>query len=339
MGQSRPVVYPLHELPFGKLADCFALLVEKIRGLTRDGKPFYSCRFRDRHRSVSIMVWGDHPLFADCERFWDAGGYYKIRGVLFEHERYGLQVELQQCREVNDEDRDDGFDEADFFDHSRFKPEELYPQLIDLVEAELHHEGLKQLVFQLLEEHKAAIFQLPAHPRAFYPFPGGWLEHTLNVCRHCLWMTDRYLQHYPELKPPLNRDLLLAGAALHEIGRAVELVPGLAGSPPTVTVPGLAFGHSILGRDLVRQAGQTIEGLSPELLLLLEHLLLTHLTLPEWGSPRLPIIPEVLILHHVDDLDAKMEMYVRCLTQDRSDGPFTERDPVLGKALLKEREQ
>ena len=61
----------------------------------------------------------------------------------------------------------------------------------------------------------------------------------------------------------------------------------------------------------------------------------SYLTLPEWGSPRLPLIPEVLVLHHADDLDAKLEMYARCLTRDTSPGPFTERDPQLGRALLK----
>jgi len=70
---------------------------------------------------------------------------------------------------------------------------------------------------------------------------------------------------------------------------------------------------------------------------LLEHLILSHLTLPEWGSPRLPLIPECLILHHADDLDAKLEMYVRCLTRDAAAGPFTDRDPVLGRQLYKGR--
>ena len=80
-----------------------------------------------------------------------------------------------------------------------------------------------------------------------------------------------------------------------------------------------------------------IPDLNLELLQLLEHLLLSYLAIPEWGSARLPCVPECLILHHVDDLDAKMEMYVRCLTRDKATGAFTDRDPVLGKALLKER--
>jgi 3'-5' exoribonuclease len=81
-----------------------------------------------------------------------------------------------------------------------------------------------------------------------------------------------------------------------------------------------------------------VSDLNPQLLHLLEHLIVSHLNLPEWGSPRLPLIPESLILHHADDLDAKLEMYVRCLTNDKSAGPFTDRDPVLGRQLFKGRE-
>ena len=91
---------------------------------------------------------------------------------------------------------------------------------------------------------------------------------------------------------------------------------------------GRLFGHLFLGRDLVRDAAREQGDVNPELLRLLEHLIVTHLNLPEWGSPRLPLIPEVLILHHADDLDAKMEMYVRCLTRRPGAGPFTERDPA-----------
>jgi 3'-5' exoribonuclease len=70
---------------------------------------------------------------------------------------------------------------------------------------------------------------------------------------------------------------------------------------------------------------------------MLEHIVLTHLSLTEWGSPRLPLVPECLIIHHADDLDAKLEMYARCLSRDKSDGPFTDRDPILNRHLFKAR--
>jgi 3'-5' exoribonuclease len=147
---------------------------------------------------------------------------------------------------------------------------------------------------------------------------------------------DRYRERYPDLRPPLNRDLVVAGGVLHEVGRAAELAP-VPGDAVEPTVDGRLLGHLFLGRDLVRDAAREQGDLNPDLLRLVEHMIVTHLNLPEWGSPRLPVIPEVLILHHADDLDAKLEMFARCLTRDPGPGPFTERDPVLGKQLFKGR--
>ena len=103
-----------------------------------------------------------------------------------------------------------------------------------------------------------------------------------------------FAARYTELTPPLNRDLVLAGAMLHDIGRVAELA--VEGASVQPTIPGRFHGHLILGRDLVRDAAREQGDVNPELLQMLEHLILTHLVLPEWGSPRLPLIPECLIL-------------------------------------------
>jgi 3'-5' exoribonuclease len=129
---------------------------------------------------------------------------------------------------------------------------------------------------------------------------------------------------------------VIAAAVLHDIGRVREL-DAVPGQPVKDTVPGELFGHLFLAYDMIRTAAAGVPDLDPELLELLLHCVIAHLRLPEWGSPRLPLIPEVLILHHADDLDAKMEMYARCLTRDTAEGPFTERDPNLGRPLLKGR--
>lgn len=336
MPRAQPALLPLHQVPPGQLVDFFALLTERHKGSTRDGKPFYTCRFRDRRRTVSCMIWRDGGWFDACETEWHEGLIYKIRGVFGEHERYGPQIELQNIRPVTEADKAEGFNPADFIESSRFDPAALLAELRFLVEKEISDTGLRQLTLTLLERHAATLQRLPASHGRFHPFAGGWLEHILSVTRTCLFLVDHYRGHYPELKPPLNRDLVLAGAVLHDIGRVLELGPELE-SPPQ-TIPGRLFGHILLGRDLVRDTARELGGVDPELLQLLEHIVVTHLQLPEWGSPRLPLIPEVLILHHADDLDAKMEMYTRCLTRDTNEGPFTARDPVLGKPLLKQRQ-
>ncbi|QEL19406.1 3'-5' exoribonuclease YhaM family protein [Limnoglobus roseus] len=333
----RPPVAKLHELAVGPPAsDFFALLVEKKKGTTRDGKPFYSCRFRDHRRTVSCVIWADAPLYTECEQNWHAGMIYKVRGVFAEHEKYGPQIEVVRLRESTTADKEDGLNEAEFIERSRFDSDAMFTDLKALVQAEIRDEPLKVLIDGLLDAHAEPLKKLPATARHFYPFPGGWLEHVLNVTRNCCWLADQYAERFPDLKP-FNRDLVVAGAVLHDIGRVAEYTITLPTLPPESTVAGHLFGHIQLSRDLVRDAAKGVEGLNAELVQLLEHVILAHLTRPEWGSPRLPMIPEVLILHHADDLDAKFEMFARHLTRDTGEGLVTERDPILNKQLLKQR--
>jgi 3'-5' exoribonuclease len=334
MSRPKLPLLRLAELTPGQVADCFAQLVEKKQSATRENKPYFGCRFRDKQRTVSCMVWGDSPWFAACEREWHEGKFYKLRVQYGEHERFGPQIELLNIRPVNEADRSDGFDPAQFMDASRCDRESLWSQLLATVEAEIRDVPLRRLVLTLLERHGAKLKVLPASDK-FFPFIGGWLEHVVLVTRSCLWLADQYLKHYQAEKLPFNRDLVVAGAVLHDIGRVLEY--GEEAGAPQPTIPGRLYGHLILGRDLVRDTARERGDLNPELVQLLEHIVLTHLSLPEWGSPRLPLIPEVLILHHADDLDAKLEMYLRCLDRDHSPGPFTAADPVLKKPLLKQR--
>jgi 3'-5' exoribonuclease len=332
-----PPVVRLADLRPGQFADFFALLAEKTRTATRDGKPFYACKFRDRTRTASAAVWADSPLFEECQTNWQPGEFFKLRGTFTEHEKYGPKIDIEQIRGVEDRDREDGFTELDFLDRSRFEPDQMFGELVALVTREVADPPLQQLILALFRDHAAALKLLPATANRFYPFAGGWLEHTLNVARNCVLLAARYAEQFPDLQPPLNRDLVVAGAVLHDIGRVKELELGAPGAVPRPGVDGELFGHLLLGRDLIRETARGMPDLNPELLKLLEHLVYTHLRLPEWGSPRLPCIPEVLIVHHADDLDAKFEMYARCLKRDTSAGPLTDPDPVLKRPLLKGR--
>lgn len=335
MAKAKPVIQRLCDLKPGQTADCFVLLAERTKGSTREGKPYYSCRFRDARRTAAAMIWADGVWFEACEGDWKPGQAYKVRVKYSEHDRYGPQVELQNIRPVSDADLADGFDASEFVEASRRDPEAMFAELITLAKENIADEPLRRLVEVILENHASALKRLPATVRQFYPFAGGWLEHVLSVTQSCLMLVEKYAAYYTELRPALNKDLVVAGAILHDIGRARELNDDPL--TPQRTVAGHMVGHLILGRDIVRDAARELGDVNPELVQMLEHIILTHLTLPEWGSPRLPLIPEVLILHHADDLDAKMEMYVRCLAKDQAVGDFTDRDPVLGKQLFKGR--
>src|SRR5262245_59716063 len=104
MAREKPSLVRLCELESGQGSDFFVLLAEKTRSATRDRKPFYSCRFRDARRMATAVIWSDSSWFEACERDWQEGHFYKVRGVFGEHGRYGPQIEISNIRIVTDAD-------------------------------------------------------------------------------------------------------------------------------------------------------------------------------------------------------------------------------------------
>jgi 3'-5' exoribonuclease len=128
------------------------------------------------------------------------------------------------------------------------------------------------------------------------------------------------------MQPRLNKDVVAAGAILHDIGKLREIAECPQGAE--YTAAGNLIGHILQGRDLVREAaaGRDIDA---EVLLRLEHVIVSHQRLPEWGSPKPPMTPEALIVHYADDLDAKYQMMAAILRDDTNPGPVTSKKNAL----------
>ncbi|MFQ3594157.1 MAG: HD domain-containing protein, partial [Gemmataceae bacterium] len=158
---------------------------------------------------------------------------------------------------------------------------------------------------------------------------GGLLEHTVAVTRLVLDLSERFQAAWPQLSPPLDRGLLTAAALLHDLGRLRELSDEWNNQ---LTLSGRLFGPGLLVRDMVREAvHQRAVPLGGQTQMLLEHLLLC----PHAKEP--PVIPEGVLLVYADRLDSEFALCARLLQRDPSPGPFTERDPALGRALYKDR--
>ena len=124
---------------------------------------------------------------------------------------------------------------------------------------------------------------------------GGLLEHVVSLVGIC----ELAAHHYPEI----NRDLLLTGAILHDIGKLEELRWGTSFD---YTLEGQLVGHITLGVAMIEKKLAALPGFPPQLRMLVEHMVLSHHGKLEFGSPKLPMIPEAVLLHYLDDLDAKM---------------------------------
>jgi 3'-5' exoribonuclease len=316
---------PLCELLEGQEADFFALLSEKQELKTRDGKPYHRVTFRDASREVGFPIWSDSPLAESCRTEWAPGSFYKMRAIL-RQTSYGSQLEIKKIRLVEDADKKDGFDPSMCQPSSRFDPVEMFAELINLVESRIQNKPLRKLVADILEQNREQLLLFPAAKRNHHAYVSGYLEHVLNVTRTCCHLADRYADLYCDLNPPLNKDLVVAGATLHDIGKLRELETSPTGTE--YSIAGCLIGHVLQGRDIVREAaaGRKID---PDLLLRLEHIIVAHQRLPEWGAPKPPMTPEALIVHHADDLDAKLQMMVCAFQAESANGPMTsKRNPL-----------
>ncbi|VAX39360.1 3'-_5' exoribonuclease Bsu YhaM [hydrothermal vent metagenome] len=321
------------ELIPGEEEECFVLLASKEAASTRDGKPYYRVKFRDKQRSATAMVWSDSTWFAACDNKWKEGAYYFLR-CTFTESKYGPQLDLDFVRPVTEEDKKNGFDASNFFATSRFDVETMFEEIVEIAQNNITEEPLQQLVITLLNDRAEEIKKFPAASRNHHAFSGGFLEHTLSVTKTALMLAQKYVDYYTQMHPPLSVSLVVAGAILHDIGKLIEL--NYRPNNTTYSARGQLVGHILLGRDIVREQGATIENLSPETLLRLEHIIISHQNLPEWGSPIAPHTPEALLVHYADDIDAKFQMMAAVLeVPSQNEAEFTGRDNPMRRSIFR----
>ena len=319
----------LSELLPGQEADVFVLMTAKEQLTTRDGKPYFRVGFRDADREVAFPIWDNAPWAAECRDRWQPGAFYKVRAV-YRETNFGPQLEIRKIRETVEADAADGFDPTMCMPRSRFNPEEMLGRLLAIVRERIDHAPLRCLVESILAANRAVLLAYPAARHNHHAYAAGLLEHTLSVTQTAVYLADKYAEYYPDMRPPLDKGMVVAGAVLHDIGKIRELRQEPEGA--TYTAEGGLIGHMLLGRDIVREAAAAMPPDArpdPERLLRLVHLVIAHQRLPEWGSPKPPMTPEALLIHYCDDVDAKFHMMYAILRNDANPGPLTSKKNVL----------
>ncbi|MEX2112270.1 MAG: HD domain-containing protein [Pirellulales bacterium] len=324
-------IIALSEMTNGQEGDLFVLMTAKEELTTRDGKPYFKVGFRDHAREVSFPIWNDSPWGADCREAWRPGSFYKVRAV-YRETNFGPQLELRKIREVCGADKSEGFSPAMCLPQSAFDTEAMFDELLSIAREKIDGGPLSSLVVDILQANRQTLLSLPAATHNHHAFIGGWLEHVLSVTRTCVYFAEKYDDYYPELTPPLNKGLVVAGGILHDIGKLREIEERPQGAE--YTAAGNLIGHILQGRDILREAAAGRD-LDAELLLRLEHIIISHQRLPEWGSPKPPMTPEALLVHYADDVDAKYQMMATILREDSNSGPVTSRKNALGQKVYR----
>lgn len=182
---------------------------------------------------------------------------------------------------------------------------------------------LRGLLEMILSQHGARLRIWPAALMVHHAYRGGLLEHVLKLAE----VGDALARAYDA-----DADLIVAGAILHDIGKTEELDYGEVTS---YSKRGNAIGHITLGVMIVRDAARTIDGFPDDLLVRIEHMILSHHGARELGSPVVPMTEEAYILSSIDDLDATLHQVRRHVRDDGGEGEFTAYHPRLRRVLLK----
>ena len=295
----------------------FFLVSEKEMRTTREGKPYLRVEMCDRTGAIEARLWDNVEGFA---ALFDRDDIIKVQARVESYKNH-LQLAVEKLRRAEPSE----VDLADYFPHTAEDIEQLYAKLREHVGA-IKSPWLSRLVSGVIEDPAIAprLKRAPAAKMMHHAFIGGLLEHIVSLCDLCRLI----VQHYPEL----DLDLLLTGAVLHDIGKLDELCYERA---IHYTNDGQLLGHIILGLEQVTERMNGMEGFPADCKTLVKHLLISHHGRYEFGSPKLPMFREALVLHYLDDLDSKMGAARAILGADGGEAGWTAFSSALNRRLLR----
>jgi len=283
----------VRDLESGQSVDDIFLLAFAQQGQAKNG-PFWSLTLADRSGEIPTKLFSPQAQFVTGLA---AGQFVRVRGLVGTY-RDQPQV-VAEAVEVIDIS-DNGFRLADFVPASERAPEDMLADLERLCKDNIRHKPLKTLVRNVITDKdvKERIMQAPGAVSIHHAYAGGLVEHTLAVCKACMAFCDLY--------PALDRQVLLAAAVFHDLGKAWEYAQGPVREH---TDEGRLLGHIQLGLSVIEPfiAKAVEKGLEPEVVTHLKHIIVSHHGELEYGSPKRPKTPEAFALHFADNLDAKLK--------------------------------
>ena len=267
------------------------LVAQKNLLRQKNGKPYLALMLMDRTGSVEGRVWNDADRYdGECEQ----GSVVEVEAVVI---RYNNRLQLKINRIVKLPES--SVEIENFVPASSRDRNQMLDEVRQMLDG-MQDDTLREFLLGLLEDESfaAQLIRAPAAKSIHHAYIGGLIEHTLSVMKLCRTVAKLY--------PELNADLLLAGAFLHDIGKLHE-ISARAGFE--YTDEGRLLGHLVMGAQMLHELAGSGQKLPAETLVQLEHMILSHHGSYEFGSPKRPKTREAMVLHYLDELDAKLQAF------------------------------
>jgi len=289
---TSPQILHIREQPAGDRVTGFYLLTKIESRPKRDGTPYLTMELRDATGRIEAKMWeGFEEILSEAK----AGDVIKVAGTI-DHYLDTPSLIVSRIRKAAAEEAPN---RRAYLPHSDLTAEQAAADLDEIIST-ITNDPLKTLLEAVFgdEEFRVRFVDAPGGKLWHHATLGGLAEHTISIA----WLAAQMAEHYPQL----NRDLLVAGALLHDVGKVFELSSEIAFD---YTSEGRLLGHIVQGTMFVDNKIDAIPEFPPETRKQLLHLILSHQGDGTMGSPVKPMTVEALVLHYLDDLDSKVNAF------------------------------
>lgn len=308
----------IRDLQPGTQSNGIFLVQSKEVRQKKSGEPYLSLQLSDKSGDIDAKMWDNVEQVVET---FEKNDFVRVTGLPSVYNNR-MQFTIHKLVRLSDNQVDFG----DFFPASPRDRDEMLGELLGIVAGmqNVHLRALLEAIFAdegIASRYKTA----PAAKTIHHAWLGGLIEHVLSLCTLCKLVAPHY--------PHVDGDLLLAGAILHDIGKIEELSYDRGFGYTDV---GQLIGHIQIGLSMVNDKARLVPGFPPKLKLLLDHMILSHHGELEYGSPKVPVFAEAMLLHHLDNLDSKMETIRGSIERDKVvEGSWTGWSASLERTLLK----
>lgn len=271
------------------------------RGITNAGLPYYTIMFQDISGSIEARKW---DATSEDDKILAPGLVVYVEGDVIIY-KGKPQMKVMSILSIPQS----SVDMKDFIVSCPMSESEL-KESIDGYIAQIGNEKLRLLVETLIDDNNEKYFSYPAAMTFHHSYHGGIAYHSLSVLKVAMALGELY--------DFLDKDYLIAGSLLHDIGKTVEL-SGTIGT--NYTTEGKLVGHISIGAEMINATSLKLE-IDDEIRFMVTHIILSHHGKPDFGSPVLPQTPEAVVIHYADDVDSKMDILKNAMDETK-EGEFS----------------